>query len=368
MIANQVSAILAELRYACPASNVVRLDSAISKLKKTLSGAPKEVTAGHHEADDIVLVVMSPDVVKALALIHEIRLRTTARVLAIGQAIDTKLVLRTIRDGATEYLDQSDLKTELTEALQRLDAAVTSGRIIAVVAPGGGCGASTVAVNVATALAQKYHSCALIDLKLEAGDLAPLLDLKPTHTLSDLCKNIERMDYSLLSACLMRCDSGVQLLAAPVRIADVGLVTADAVDAVMLLIGRHFPYAVLDVDHTFRPEQSRALSLADVIVMVLRLDFITLRNTRTMLDFLHSVGVSRDKVRIIANQFGEPGQLTAAQAEDSLGLKISQFIPDDPKTVNRANNEGIPVVLQSPSTKVSRSLIQLAESLSDQVT
>jgi pilus assembly protein CpaE len=257
------------------------------------------------------------------------------------------------------------LQTELSDAMQRMAASETAGRIIALLAPGGGSGASTIAVNVAAVLAQKHQSCALIDLKLEAGDLAPLLDLKPNHTLSDLCLNIERLDHSLLQGCLARCDCGVQLLAAPARLADVSLVTPEAVDSVLSLVCRHFPFVVLDLDHTFRAEQRSALLKADVIVLVLRLDFISLRNTRITLDYFQENGVSRDKIRIVANRFGEPSQLSAAQAEESLGIRISQCIPDDPKTVNRANNNGIPVVKESPSAKVSRSLVELALSLAE---
>ena len=212
-------------------------------------------------------------------------------------------------------------------------------------------------------LAQKHQSCALIDLKLEAGDLAPLLNLKPNHTLSDLCQNIKRMDYSLLQGCLTHCDNGVQLLAAPARIADVGLVTPEVVEAVLEMISHHFPFIILDLDHTFRPEQSRAMLSADVIVLILRLDFVSLRNTRTTLDFLQGIGVPRDKLKLVANQVGEPNQLSTTQAEDSLGIKILKLIPEDQKTVNRANNDGIPVVQQSPWSKVARSLVELAGSL-----
>jgi len=49
-----------------------------------------------------------------------------------------------------------------------------------------------------------------------------------------------------------------------------------------------------------------------------------------------------------------------AKAEEALGLKISHYIPDDPRTVNRANNDGVPMVIASPSSKVSRSVMKLA--------
>lgn len=361
--ADQISKVLVQLRQACPASHILRLDVAASTLDAAMSVASKGSSPGTEESEDILLIVLSPDVERALAVLRDVHRRTAARILAVGPATDTKLVLRALREGALEYLDQGELVTELSDALNRLNASGNMGRIIGVLAPGGGSGASTLAVNVATVLTQKYQSCALIDLKLEAGDLAPLLNLKPNHTLSDLCQNIERLDFSLLQGCLSRSEGGVQLLAAPARIADVATVTADAVDSILSLSCRHFPFVVLDIDHTFRPEQRRAMLHSDVLVLVLRLDFISLRNTRITLDFLKSIEMSRDKIRIVANQVGEPSQLSISQAEESLGIKIWHMIPDDQKTVNRANNDGIPVVTQSPFTKVSRSLTDLAANL-----
>ena len=363
VIADQISKVLVQLRQACPASHILRLDAAASTLEAATSVASKGSAPGAGDSGDILLVVLAPDFERALGVLRDVHRRTAARILAVGPATDTKLVLRALREGALEYLDQGELLTELSDALNRLNASGTMGRIIGVLAPGGGSGASTLAVNVATVLTQKYQSCALMDLKLEAGDLAPLLNLKPNHTLSDLCQNIERLDYSLLQGCLSRSEFGVQLLAAPARIADVDIVTPDAIDSILSLVRRHFPFVVLDIDHTFRPEQRRAMLYSDVLMLVLRLDFISLRNARITLEFLKSIEVSRDRIRIVANQVGEPSQLSVSQAEESLGLKIWHSIPDDQKAVNRSNNDGIPVVVQSPSTKVSRSLTELAANL-----
>jgi len=363
-IAEQIRAVLVQLRQDCPASQIMRIDRIVSALEASAANEAKSPAPA--SAGPIVLVAFPPDPERALAVVRDIGRRTAASILAVGPATDTKLVLRALREGASEYLDLADLRTELAEALLRLSAtAETAGRIVVVLGPSGGSGASTIAVNVATALAQKNSSCALLDLKLEAGDLAPLLDLKPTHTITDLCRNVDRLDQSLLQGCLATCSSGVKLLAAPARIADVAQVTPEAVDVVLSLVCRHFPFVVVDLDHSFRAEQTRALLKADVIVLVLRLDFVSLRNTRTTLDFFKEIGVPRERVRIVANRSGQGSELTSAQAEESLGIKIANFVPDDPKTVNRANNVGIPVVLESPSAKVSRSLAELAAQLAE---
>ncbi len=102
---------------------------------------------------------------------------------------------------------------------------------------------------------------------------------------------------------------------------------------------------------------------ADVVMLVLRLDFISLRNTKRTLDFFQESGISRERVQLVVNRCGQPGEIWGAQAEQSLGIKIQHSVPDDAKTVNRAINNGIPVVLQSPSAKISKALVELANSL-----
>lgn len=364
-MASQARELLVQFGHDCPVSNVFRLDQVRAALDAEVRAAPSP-TAGATAAGalpDLVLVVLPPNPDTSLAVLQDLRRRAVAGVLAVGPATDTRLVLRALREGAAEYLDQADLQSELAGALARQDTAEQVGRVIAVLAASGGSGGSTIAANVAVTLAQKYSGCALVDLNLETGDQVALLDLKPAYSLAELCRKIDRLDLSLLNGCLVRHESGVHLLAAPLRLADVPLVVPAAVSAVLSLIARNFPFVVLDLSPTFRPEQIAALRMADIILLVLRLDFASLRNTKRTLDFLQETGIPRQRVRIVANRCGQPGEITAAQAEESLGVKISQSLPEDQKLVNKAINNGVPVVMQAASARISRAIVELATSL-----
>ncbi|HZT80427.1 MAG TPA: hypothetical protein VFA26_09400 [Gemmataceae bacterium] len=337
----------------CPAAHVVTLD-----------------LAAHHLAQgkaEVAVLLLRPDVEKALAVLGDLRLLTQARILVVGPASDPRLVLRALRAGASDYIDEAELDAELAAALSRLRAELPAqaepGRTIAVLAPSGGSGSSTLAANVATVLASEHKSALLIDLKLEAGDLASLLDLKPAHTLAELCQNAARMDRTMFERSLVRHPSGVHLLAPPRSLADVPLVTADGVRQALVLGRTLFPYVVVDLDHSFREEQVQVLRQADVILLVLRLDFTSLRNTQRYLEHLGRLNVSPERVRVVVNRYGQPKEVPAAKAEEALGVKIFHYVPDDPKTINRANNNGVPVVLESPSAKVSRSVAKLAASV-----
>jgi pilus assembly protein CpaE len=337
----------------CPADRVV-----------TSGEAPGWLAGG---AADLVVLALAPEPGPRLEALDDLAVAPPTRVLVVGPTSDPKLVLRALRGGADDYVDEAELDGELAAALGRCRDARSepgsSGRLIAVLAPSGGSGSSTLAANVATVLAKGHGTAALLDLKLEAGDLAALLDLKPHYTLADLCQNADRMDRTLFERALARHASGVSLLAPPQYLADVGQVTAGGVLQALAMARASFPYVVADLDHSFRDEQMQVLRQADIVLLVVRLDFSSLRNARRALEHLERSGVPRERVRLVVNRYGQPKEVPPGKAEEALGLKIAHYVPDDPRAVNRANNNGVPVVLEAPSAKVSKSLARLAASV-----
>jgi pilus assembly protein CpaE len=256
--------------------------------------------------------------------------------------LDPKLVLRAVRAGVSDYVDEADLEGELRAALGNLQTELAAqaepGRTIALLAPSGGSGSSTLAVNVAAVLAKEHKSSLLIDLKLQTGDLAALLDLKPTYTLADLCQNVDQMDRVMFERSLVRHASGTHLLAPPPTFADVVHVTPEGVRHALALGRALFPYVVVDLDHTFGEEQVQVLTQADNVLVVMRLDFASLRNAQRTLDYLTQLGVGDDRVRLVVNRHASPGGARRQGRGGRWGGRSSHYVPEDAKMVNRANN------------------------------
>jgi pilus assembly protein CpaE len=338
----------------CPAAHVVTVEDAAGG-GRLAQGRP-----------GLVVLVLGHDPERVLNLLAGLRQSAPSKVLVVGPA-SSKLVLRALRGGAADYIDEGDLELELQAALRRLreepGGRNVAGKTIAVLAPCGGSGSSTLAANVAIVLAKEHREVALVDLKLEAGDLATLLDLRPVYTLADLTQNVARMDRVLLERSLIRHSSGVHLLAPPRTFAEVALITPEGVDQVLNLARVVFPYVVADVDYGYDDVRVRVLRRADVILMVLRLEFTALRNTRRAFDYLEHLGIDTGRVRLVVNRHGQPKEVPVSKAEEALGMKIFHFVPDDPRAVNRANNNGVPFVLEAPSARVSQSVTHLAMSI-----
>jgi pilus assembly protein CpaE len=318
-------------------------------------------------AGDLVVAVLPPDPPRVLAALAGLRPQSGAGVLAVGPTMESRLVLQALRGGASDFVDEAELEAELRAALARLRSAAGAqaepGRLIALLSPSGGSGSSTLAANLATVLAKEHKSTALLDLKHASGNLADLLDLKPAHTIADLCLNAAQMDRVMFERSLVRHASGVSLLAPAQHFADVAHVTPDGVRQVVTLARDLFPYVLADLDYSYRDEEAQVLRLADLVLLVLRLDFSSLRHAQRALEYLKHLGLGPERVRLVANRYGRPKEVPARTAEEALGVRICHYVPDDPKTVNRANNNGVPLVIESPWARVSRSLRTLAHGI-----
>ncbi len=353
-IARRVSALL-PWEGEHPMENVLSLDRATKRVEK--------------EPPQLMVLVLPPKPERAFAVLDGLRPLTNCRVVAVGPTGDYSLVLRALHAGATDYVGDGDLETELRSAITRIQnksetvASQKQGTLYAILAPSGGSGSSTLAVNLATVFARQYKTALLIDLKLQTGDLAALLDLKPAYTIADLCTNLGNLDRTMFERSLAQHASGISLLAAPNTREEPALVTAAGVRQTLSLGRPLFPKVVVDVDRTFGAEQLLVLTQADILLLVMRLEFTCLRHIRRSVDYLEQQGVNRDRMRIVANRHGQSGELSGTQVEDALGVKLHHCVPDDPASVNRANNHGVPVVVESPASRVSRSLVSLAASI-----
>jgi pilus assembly protein CpaE len=313
---------------------------------------------------EVVIFVLPPAPELALRRLGELRALSRARILAAGPSSDSKLVLRALRGGADDFLEATELSEELRACMVRLRGQLVApeeaGQVIALLSPSGGGGASTVACSLGPLLAKANKRALMVDLKTFGGDVAALLNLKPIYTVSDLCQNVTRMDKVMFERALLRHSSGVHVLGAPRSPNQSRHLTADGVRQVLVLARVLFQITLVDVDRTFGDEQSFLLRQADKILIVFRLEFTSLRHVRQTIDLLQDQGVSRERLVLVANRYGQPKELAGSEVEQALGMKIGHYLVDDARTVIAANNNGVPVALEAPNAKVSKALAQIA--------
>ena len=282
--------------------------------------------------------------------------------------------------GADDYLvkpvDPVELEMRIKVLLARMKAAqATAGqttgvppqtRIISVFSLRGGVGVTSVAVNLAVALAQLWQTeVPLIDLALESGHCALMLDLKPKHSLADLAdRGPEAIDDALLDGVLIRHDSGVRVLPAPPSPELADTITPTLVNTVLTMLRPRFPYLVIDTPSRFDEVTLAALDQSDAIVLLLAPEIAGLKVTTAVLDVFQALEYPPQKLIAVLNWPFARGGLPQKNIEAALHIPLGMVIPHERSLFVEAINRGVPLVLSHPEAPASLALQQLAYRLS----
>jgi pilus assembly protein CpaE len=340
----------------CPFANVVTIDAA----RQAATAEPQP---------ELIVFVLFQDDDRALAILRNLREAVETPILAVGPR-DPNLILGTLHAGANDFLDEaSDFHKDLTSALSRLlesaSKRATAGRLITVVAANGGCGRTFFAANLAVQLAQTQGRCGLFDLDIAGADVATYLNLKPPHSIADLCHNIDKLDQKMFEQSMVEHESGVFVLAAPEEWEQARSISAEGLQKVLRFGKAFFPSVVVDLNSPWLSGNTPVLQQSTTVLLLLRLDFPGIRNAHRVLSAMDRAGVDPGKLQLVAARYGRPKEISGSQVESVLGMKIRHYLPEDSHTVNSCINCGVSVMLESPSSAIGKAIASVAATLHD---
>ncbi len=268
------------------------------------------------------------------------------RVVVVGHTNDVTLYRELIHRGVSEYLvapltAMSALRT-LSDLFASPDAEPL-GRSIAFVGAKGGVGSSTVAHNVAWAVAQQLHNDAVIaDLDLAFGTAGLDFNQDPPQGMAEAVYSRERLDEVYLERLMTKCTDRLSLMAAPATLDKDYDLEGDAVEPVIDLIRKSVPVLVLDVPHLWTNWARRTLLGADDVVITAAPDLANLRNAKNLVDLLRQ-GRPHDRPPILVlNQIGVPKkpEIGAKEFAAALELEVTAEISFEPQLFATAANNG----------------------------
>ncbi|PZS32333.1 MAG: MinD/ParA family protein [Pseudonocardiales bacterium] len=306
------------------------------------------------------------------ALAQSLRLtRPDLGVILLRRSIETALLTQALRAGIREVIGERDLSgirdaahrsATIAHALHEqahlaADGNATPlGRLVTVFAAKGGCGKTTLATNLAAALADggRREVC-LVDLDLAFGDVAIALQLFPTHTIADAVPLSDNLDETGMVGLITPHSPGLFTLVAPLEPGMAETIPVKTIVAVLHLLKRMFPYVIVDTPPAFTDHVLAAFDASDVLALIATLDVPALKNLKLTLETLDLLNYPREKWRVLLNRADSKVGLSLADVENTLRVPISAQIPssrDVPASVNR----GVPLVLDAPGHAVSSAI------------
>ncbi len=284
---------------------------------------------------------------------------------------ESAVLIEALRSGVSDFLRRPVSRNDVEQLFDRLGssrpkAATSHGRVCSFISNKGGVGKSTLAVNTAAGLAQKYPGqVLLIDASLQMGVCAAMLDLNPTTTLIDAVRERDRLDETLIRQLATPHDCGLDLLAAPADAIEGSEVDDEVVSRILALSRRAYEYVVVDTFPMFDPVVIAVLDLSDASFVVLDNVVPTVLGTSKLLKVIEGLRYPAEKFSVVLNRFlRAPGHPRVEDVENRLQWEITSVIPYDKKLLLSANT-GQPYVLHagrwSGTGKAMKRFVQDAE-------
>jgi pilus assembly protein CpaE len=291
------------------------------------------------------------------------------RVVVIGSKNDAAPYRELVRRGVNDYVIGPVETIDVVRSICGLfsaSEAVTVGRIIAVVGAKGGVGSSTVAHNMAWAIARELAlDSVVIDLDLAFGTASLDYNKDPMTGIANAVFSGERPDTAFIDRLLAKCTDHLSLLAAPATLDRVYDFGEQAFDAIFDTLRMTTPCIVLDIPHQWSGWTKRALVGADDILIVAEPDLANLRNAKNMLTMLKSSRPNDRTPLYCLNQVGMPKRPEISPREFAKAIESQPIaaIPFDCRMFGTAANNGQMIAEISARHRSAKMFLQIAQRL-----
>jgi len=234
-------------------------------------------------------------------------------------------------------------------------------RVIGFFCGKGGTGKTTMAVNIAAALAKKGKRVMLIDCDLQFGDVNLLLDLEPKDTIVELVQERGGIMIDNIRTFSMIHSSGITVLCAPKSAEFAELVTARHIETIIDVLRPYYDFIIIDMAPAFSDVTIAAIENCDELMLIYNVEILSLKNAKVCLQILDQLQ-QREKARLIINK-NVSSLIKVKDFENMFDSQVFGVVSNDIKTANICLNKGQPIVISMPKTPIAKEMTAIAQKL-----
>jgi len=302
----------------------------------------------HPEAALVLDIGHDPD--EGLKILEKVRQAAPdLYMIAANYSGDGESVIAAIRAGANDYLTLPLRRSDFRDAMTRLERTPRRaasggsklGKIYSFIGTKGGVGATTLAVNFASVLAQRKQHTVLIDLDAIGNNVCMQLGAQPQYTLQEVGENLARMDQALFEGFVTRDPLGFFLVGPPDALEQRGYFSESMFREFGTFLVEKYEAIVVDAGRAVSDEiVLGALQASSSVFLVVTQEFPTIRNAQRYIAFLMRMGFSQDQLKIVVNQYqkrNNPNYATLDQIQQTLNQQVFYGIPPTPAVLTSIN-------------------------------
>jgi pilus assembly protein CpaE len=316
-----------------------------------------------HEVDSNALALALRSGMREVVAARDLASITTAvqRARSVASAIG-QTMMDEAQAAAESARAQAAAEVAAAAAAAQAEAEAPRGKLLTVFSTKGGVGKSLVATNLGVALADAGHSVCLVDLDVNSGDVAIMLQLTPHRTINDLVGFNGVIDAEGISSILTHHSENLSVVAAPVRLDTPDQASADDVAKLLEALKRMVDFVVVDTSGVFDDHALCALDRSERIILVGTLDIPSLKALKLATSTLELLNFPKSKWHFVLNRADGKVGLGADEYEKTLGLKADCSLVSS-REVLAAVNRGEALVRAYPNHPNTKALVAFARNV-----
>jgi pilus assembly protein CpaE len=338
---------------------------------------PVASTWAHTLEPAIVIVSVEEPLTRSLTTIQAL-MRGNPRWTVVGlvSQFDREIFRRSVLSGARDVLLRNASAADLHDSLIQAhnadslriaasghDPTAPTGSVIAVFGVKGGVGKTTLATNLAVALAQESSaSVALVDLDVPFGDIALMLDLHPEQDVLDALDDAVLDDLERLQNMLVRTQQGVHVLSSPLAPDDAGALDSRKVGRLLSRLAALHQFVLVDTPVGLTELTAAALDASELALLVTTPEIAALRRTHACLRLLQGLEFSTSKLQLVLNRVESKTRVSTSEAIEALGHPVTWRVANDYAAM-QSSALGQPVVQAQPKSRLTRDIQNIARQL-----
>lgn len=239
------------------------------------------------------------------------------------------------------------------------------GTVTVLFAGHGGSGCTTLACNMASALARAGRSVCIVDLDLQLGDSLGMLDLAPKCPMSRLAREMESFDWEMLETMLARHRSGVHVVSQVGCLEELNELTPLKIPLLIQRLQQRFDHVIVDGLRDFSDNALAVLDSAKQIILVASQDVPAVRGAARRLHIFRRLGYTTDRIQVVVNRYAKDNPVSTAAITESIGVAPAFLVSDDDQSVQRAVGAGATLHQAAPRSPACQEVDLISRALFD---